>query len=85
MNATSDTEFGDGRVHVYRAGLVYLSACAPADMPPGEIETAVNTQHPTGIASGWAMSDDKTFSGGEPNPAPCDKDPQGRRHHLLSC
>jgi hypothetical protein len=82
---TESTQMEPGRVYVYGTGLIYTSACAPADMPPGDIEIAVNTQHPTGISSRWAMSDDETFSTGEPNPAPCDQDPEGRHHYLLNC
>jgi hypothetical protein len=43
----------------------------------------VNRSAPTGISSRWEISDDETFSGGEPHPAPC-PDADGRQHWLLT-
>jgi len=75
---------GNG-VQVYSVGLVRASACAPADTTRDEIERVVNLEHPTGIGSRWQISEDSMFSGGEPMPAPCDQNPDGRRHWLLNC
>lgn len=70
-------------VAVYSVGLVYCSACAPADMAVEDIEAKVNAQHPTGIASRWLVTDEP-FSHGEPNPSPCSDGPL-KMHYLLSC
>lgn len=72
-------------VEVYHVGLVCLSACAPKDMPIEEVESLINVQHPTGIASAWRKSKDPTFKAGEPNPCPCNDHPDGRVHYLLEC
>lgn len=33
----------------------------------------------------WRISKEKTFSTGEPQPYPCNHDPETRTHYLLSC
>lgn len=74
-----------GAVEVYRAGPVSLSCCAPASMPIDDLTDEVNRQHPTGISSGWSFAvEDKTFATGQPNPCPCERDPD-RRHYLFHC
>jgi hypothetical protein len=70
---------------IYRVGLCAMSACAPIDMSREDIEGLANLLHPTGIASRWQISDSKTFSGGEPNPCPCNDHSTERQHYLLSC
>lgn len=75
---------GETTVQPYSVGICYASACAPWDATPEEIEQAVNLKHPTGLAHGWRISDEPTFSGGEPNPCDCNDNPD-RRHWLLSC
>lgn len=72
------------QVQIYSDGLVYCSVCAPKDMPIEEVTTEVNRQQPTGIASQWRLSEDKTFRGGEPNPCPCEAD-DTRIHYLFDC
>lgn len=71
-------------VTVYNWGLVALSACAPKEMPVEEVAKFVNASHPTGIESRWEKSNSPTFSGGEPNPSPCNTDPE-RLHWLFNC
>lgn len=71
-------------VLVYVSGLVCCSVCAPADMSIEEVERVVNLENPTGISSGWSVSDDETFADGTPMPAPCEKVP-GRVHYLMTC
>lgn len=73
-----------GYVTVMSWGLVSLSACAPADTSIEDITHEVNLQQPTGISSRWALSEDKTFSGGQPNPCPCEQD-LTRLHYLFNC
>jgi hypothetical protein len=72
-------------VYVYGTGVVALSACAPAAMPPGEVAAAANRQQPTGISSPWRVSGEPRFAGGQPNPCPCDQQPAARLHYLLEC
>jgi hypothetical protein len=72
-------------IEFYGVGLVHLSACAPKDATAEQIESAANLRHPTGIESQWKLSDAPTFSGGEPNPCPCEQHPADRRHVLLVC
>jgi hypothetical protein len=69
-------------VKPYAVGICRASVCAPKDTPIEEVEREVNGSHPTGIASPWRKSDDDAFSGGEPNPCPCNSDPE-RLHWLL--
>lgn len=80
---TPAADLEDGRVYLYAHGLVYTSACAPAAMPPEQVEAAVNIESPTGISSCWSLADEP-FADGTPNPGPCDQGPD-RRHYLLSC
>lgn len=69
-------------VRVYAVGLVYASACVPADMPREEVEKQVNLQHPTGVTP-WKIADEP-FRSGEANPHPC-QDKADHLHYLLSC
>ena len=73
----------DDKVYVYSAGFVHCSVCAPAEMTPEEVASAVNLEQPTGISSPWEVSSDPEFADGSPNPAPCSR--AGRRHWLLAC
>jgi hypothetical protein len=72
-------------VVVYTVGVVHCSACAPTDMPVEEVTRVVNeVAGPTGLDHGWEPSDAPTFSGGESNPCPCEKE-EGRVHRLYVC
>lgn len=66
----------------YVVGPVYASVCT--SLSDEEATRRLNAEHPTGIASAWAVSSDATFSGGQPNPCPCPQYP-GNRHVLFSC
>jgi hypothetical protein len=68
----------------YRSGWVCCSVCVPKDWPIEEIERQVNAESPTGLDHGWKVSDDPTFSSGQPNPCPCEND-QSRLHYLMNC
>jgi hypothetical protein len=72
-------------VVVYSEGFMTASACAPAGMSGEEVAAEVNAVSPTGMRTGWSVSEDKRFRTGEPMPAPCDTEPRARRHWLLSC
>jgi hypothetical protein len=75
------TTVSDERAACYRVGLCHASVCAVADATPEEITRAAG---PTGLDHGWQISEEPTFSGGEPNPCPCNVDPS-RQHWLLVC
>lgn len=66
----------------YNIGFVCASICT--NMTVEEATEELNAQHPTGISSQWQPSEDKTFVGGQPNPCPCDQDPN-RKHYLFNC
>jgi hypothetical protein len=73
-------------VTVYGLGIVHASVCAPSDMPIADMLRDANHQTgPIGLDHGWVLSDDATFSGGEPNPCPCDQQPDSHLHYLLEC
>lgn len=80
---TTKEQLEPGRVYVFKVGLLYTAACAPAEMTPEQVGGAVNVEHPTGISSAWQVSE-QPFEDG-PNPAPCADDPEGRLHWLLEC
>lgn len=79
MSATAE------RVTAYAVGICAASVCAAADASPDEIADAINASYPTGISSRWRVSGDPTFASGEPNPCPCNEEPESRRHWLLEC
>ena len=68
---------------VYSLGIVCASVCTSIRDPEAVAET-MNLNHPTGIESDWAVSEDPTFKGGAPNPCQCEDHP-GRLHWLLNC
>ncbi len=69
---------------VYMHGLIHLSVCSN-DPLRYRILATVNSRHPTGLEHGWTFSEDETFSGGEPNPSPCNQYPETHTHYLLDC
>lgn len=69
---------------IYVRGVVFMSVCVDDDMPIEQIERCANQKSPSGISSEWKISEEPTFSGGEPNPSPCPDKP-GHTHYLLSC
>lgn len=72
-------------VLVYKSGLSHLSACAPKEMPVGDVQDAVNESCPTGIDSSWVFAkDEPTFATGQSNPCPCNWD-DARVHYLFVC
>ncbi len=67
----------------YAYGLCYASVCT--NLPNEEATRRLNADLPTGISSGWEVSTDATFAGGDdPNPTPC-PDVEGHRHVLFEC
>lgn len=72
------------RTQIIGEGLFYLTACAPIEMTGDDVEREVRSQAIAGTSRGWRLSDDETFSGGQPNPCVCDQDPS-RKHWLFDC
>jgi len=68
---------------VYATGICHCSACVPKNWDRARVEIVVNIEHPTGISSKWAISDEN-FLSGESNPCPCEED-SSRQHWLLNC
>jgi hypothetical protein len=78
------TELDGSTVYLWGLTLVHVCACAPAAMPPDQVEAQVNTKTPTGIESPWQV-DTEPVGDGAPNPRPCNSDPDGRLHYLMVC
>lgn len=72
-----------GDIYIYVVGAFYASACAPASMEGADVAAAVEKHSPCGTESGWTVSPDPHFGGGETNPCQCEEDPD-RKHWLLS-
>ena len=73
-------------VQAIGVGLCSAGACIPRlGLSRSQVERAFNRQHPTGISSRWRLSKAKTFSTGQPQPGPCENDPQNRIHVLMEC
>jgi hypothetical protein len=64
---------------VYAEGLCYASVCTSL---PDEQADAMMANRPSGTRNGWQRSKDTHFHGGLPNPCPCERDPDTRRHIL---
>ena len=67
----------------YAIGFVSASVCS--SLPIEETTERLNAEHPTGISSRWQLSDEPTFSGGEPNPCACNRWPDTHKHYLFEC
>lgn len=69
---------------VYKNGLCYCSVCTNIQSRE-RIESLTNLKNPTGISSRWVISKDETFRSGEPNPCPCETNPETHKHYLMEC
>lgn len=65
----------------YSWGLVYASVCT--SLSDEEATHQLNLTHPTGV-SPWKIADEP-FRSGQPNPLPCERNPQTHRHILFNC
>jgi hypothetical protein len=72
----------DDFFQVYAIGLACASVCTNFSLE--ETTRRLNEKYPTGIHSRWAMSSDKTFASGQPNPNQCE-DRADCRHVLFNC
>jgi hypothetical protein len=70
-------------LEVYSNGIVHCSVCTTIK-GRRELVRRVNAVNPTGTRHKWAISKDKTFRTGQPNPCQCDNDP-ARQHYLMEC
>lgn len=75
MNKPKDFE-------VYSYGLVFASICSTLGV--NQTVDRINEELPTGISSGWHLSDEN-FATGEPNPHPCNQNPKTHKHYLVNC
>jgi hypothetical protein len=82
---TMPTQTEERDVIVMGVGICAMSVCAKKDVATETIERQANAEHPTGISSRWEISDDETFATGQPNPCPCEAEPDARVHYLLNC
>lgn len=73
------------KVIPYAVGICKASVCADKKLKPKEVEKIFNVMNPAGTRHGWKLSKDRHFSGGEPNPCPCDQHPETRKHYLFEC
>ena len=78
------SDYGTEDVTVYSNGIIACSVCVPKGMPRDEVEDCVNIVNPTGTNGRWAISEDETFSAGDPNPCQCNDDTE-RLHYLMNC
>lgn len=69
---------------VYAIGLCSLGICVKKGFARDRIEESANLYHPTGISSRWEIADED-FADGNPNPSPCNTQPDEREHYLLHC
>lgn len=71
-------------LEVYSNGIVHCSVCTNIRQRD-RIENLVNIMNPTGTSNRWTISNEPTFSGGEPNPCPCENKPKTHKHYLMVC
>lgn len=71
-------------VVVYAEGLCFLSACVHNSVSSEDAERFVRMNHVAGTSNNWKLHDEP-FNTGEPNPCPCDKFPDTRKHYLFAC
>lgn len=72
-------------IFIYAEGFCNLSVCVPKNMPIDEVTTAINEERPSGVTHPWKHSENETFSGGEPHPCSCNKNPDTHIHYLFHC
>ncbi len=66
---------------VYATGICSASVCS--SLPKREVASRMRREL-TGVGP-WRLAKEKTFSGGEPNPCPCDQSPKTHKHYLFHC
>lgn len=66
----------------YAVGVCAASVCT--SLHPEDAEQRLNQEHPTGIASRWALAAGEDFRTGEVNGMQCPDNPT-HRHFLFHC
>ncbi len=69
----------DGDFYILNVGLIGAVICT--SLPIEEATSRLNSQSPTGISSGWRLSDEEDES---PNHAPC-PDNANNTHYAFNC
>lgn len=87
MNNTPSTQIPDEmeKVIPYSIGPMTASVCADNSLSLEEVVTEFNKISPSGTMNGWGLSPDTHFLQGQPNPCPCDRYPETRKHYLFNC
>lgn len=67
---------------VYSIGMCCASVCTTLSDEAATLR--LNLEEPATPAV-WAISADKTFHSGQPNPNPCENSPDTHRHILFNC
>lgn len=78
-------EHSDKDMLVYASGLACMSVCVPNDWTREQVAEVANRMRPNGLPTDWQVSEAPQFAGGEPNPCPCNADPDNRTHYLVEC
>ena len=66
-------------------GLVSMAVCAPAVLTREQIAAEANAKNPTGISSGWAVTDEADLPDDITTyPVQCPDEP-ARRHYMMHC
>jgi hypothetical protein len=68
-------------VWVYSDGGDKLSVCAPVALDAAAVSAALRRQRPPAMGRGWFCCNGQ-FEDGTASPAPCNREPDGRRHWL---
>lgn len=67
---------------VYSNGLIHCSVCSSLSLE--ETVRRTNLENPTGTSSKWELHNEK-FRTGQPNPCPCNDNPETHKHYLMVC
>jgi len=67
----------------YSIGIVCASVCSR--LSKEDTKERMNRENPTGLEHGWDFCKDKTFKTGQPNPCPCEDEPETHKHYLFNC
>lgn len=67
----------------YAVGVVSASVCSVLSIE--ETARRLNEEWPTGISSDWQPAEDENFATNQPNPCPCDRNPETHTHYLFHC
>lgn len=66
--------------HIYSTGLFYASVCSSLSLK--RVKARMKREL-CGTEIGWTFAGDEAFSGGDPNPSPCERRPETHIHYLF--